>query len=443
MLTRLKAFVPAPFVSLYHRVVSWIAAMRYGFPSEKLIVIGVTGTKGKTTTSYFTAKALEAGGEQAGCTTTALFKVGRNEWLNDTHMTMLGRFQLQKLLRDMVDAGCRYAVIETSSEGVKQHRHRSINYDVAVFTNLTPEHIESHGGFEQYKQAKIELFRHTARGRRKTLNGVRIPKMAVLNCMNPHAKDFVVPGFDEMFWISIGTCTPPSQTVHGTEIVGSDLQENAWSVSFTVAGRRVDIRMPGSVNVENALAAIAVTQAFHMPLEAVMKKLGNISGLFGRFERSDEGQSYTVIVDYAHDPESFERMFDALKNVPRERIIIVLGAAGGNRDVARRPGLGKLAGMHADVVIATNEDSYDDDPAMIIRQIADAARAVARPGIDIREIVDRREAIMTAMREAKPGDLVLLLGKGHEQRMIGKGGVSVPWDDRAVAREAIKARPAS
>jgi UDP-N-acetylmuramoyl-L-alanyl-D-glutamate--2,6-diaminopimelate ligase len=198
MLTALKRLIPAPLLGVYHRVLSFLAALRYGFPSEHMIVIGVTGTNGKTTVSYMLAKALEALGDPTGCTTTAMFKVGKKEWLNDRKMTMLGRFQLQKLLRDMKDAGCKYVVVETSSQGIIQHRHRAINYDVAVFTNLTPEHVEAHGGFENYKKAKIELFRHTVNGRRKTIGGKPVEKIAILNAGSEHAKDFAVDGFDRV-----------------------------------------------------------------------------------------------------------------------------------------------------------------------------------------------------------------------------------------------------
>ena len=155
MIQLIRNITPSIVIDCYHRTLSWFAAVWYGHPSRELIVVGVTGTNGKTTTAYFIAKALEATGERSGCTTTALFKIGTKEWLNDKKMTMLGRFQLQKMLRDMVSAGCRYAVIETSSQGIVQHRHRHIAYDVAVFTNLTPEHVEAHGGFEKYKQAKF------------------------------------------------------------------------------------------------------------------------------------------------------------------------------------------------------------------------------------------------------------------------------------------------
>lgn len=435
MLHRLKRLVPTGWVLRYHRVLSWIAAVWYGNPSEQLIVIGVTGTNGKTTTSYLVSKALEASGYPTGCMTTALFKIGEREWLNDTKMTMLGRFQLQRMLRDMVRAGCRYAVVETSSQGIVQHRHANINYDVAVFTNLTPEHIEAHGGFEAYKKAKRELFVHTARGVRKTLDGRRIEKSAVLNARDAHAADFAVPGFDRVMWFA----AEPVR-VKGEAIEARDIALDADKVSFTVDGARFDVQLPGMVNVENALAAVTVTRLFSLDRERVIERLASVTGMPGRFERIDERQPFSVLVDYAPEPESLARLYETIASLPRARTIHVLGSAGGGRDIARRPILGRMAGERADIVIVTNEDPYDDDPQRIIEDVAAGAREVGKvDGENLFLIQDRREAIFEAMRRAEPEDLVILTGKGSEQAICLADGKKMPWDERVVAREAIKA----
>jgi len=430
MIHLLRKFVPSPLIDLYHRILSWTAAFWYGHPSRELIVIGVTGTNGKTTTAYFIAKALEASGERSGCTTTALFKIGTKEWLNDKKMTMLGRFQLQKMLRDMVKAGCRYAVIETSSQGIVQHRHRHIAYDAAVFTNLTPEHIEAHGGFENYKQAKLELFRHVARRKPKTVGGMAVPKLAVLNRMSEQAKDFAIAGFDTTVWYGIGA---------GEGMNATDLDDRGWSTAFSVDGIRTEVRSPGEVNVENAMAAIATATSLGLSLPAVMKKMETVSGVPGRFERIDGGQPFTVLVDYAVEPIAMEKLYDTVEKLPHGRIIHVLGSCGGGRDVARRPIIGRIAGKRADVVVVTNEDPYDDDPAKIIEDVAKGAREAGKTGEALQTVLDRREAIVRAIREARPGDIVLLTGKGCEQAIMGKNGTLIPWDEREVAREAIKA----
>ncbi len=431
MMSLLKRLIPSWAMDQYHRGLSWVAAIKYGHPSKQMVVIGVTGTNGKTTTSYLIAKALEASGEKTGCTTTAIFKVADREWLNTKKMTMLGRFALQKTLCEMVDAGCRYAVVETSSQGVLQHRHENIAYDVAVFTNLTPEHIEAHGGFENYKQAKLAFFRYAASLPRKVLNGKTIPRLAIVNRDRDFSADFAKTGFRDVVWYGAGKC------VEG-DICAKNIEEKNWVSTFTVDGSPATMHLPGMVNVENAMAAVAVATSLGMSREAVLKKLSDVSGVPGRFERINEGQDFSVIVDYAPEPASLEKVYEAISKISHTRLIHVLGSAGGGRDVWRRKVLGEMAARKAAVVIVTNEDPYDEDPQKIIRQVSDGARSVGREGVQILEILDRREAIVRAMNEARPGDLILLTGKGCEQAIMGPNGSKTPWDEREVARDAIR-----
>ncbi|MFH1973411.1 MAG: UDP-N-acetylmuramoyl-L-alanyl-D-glutamate--2,6-diaminopimelate ligase [Patescibacteria group bacterium] len=413
-------------------MLSWIAASWYGHPSNELVVVGVTGTNGKTTTAYLTARALEASGFPTGCTTTALFKIADREWLNETKMTMLGRFLLQKRLREMVRAGCAYAVIEVSSQGILQYRHRQVNVDIAVFTNLTPEHIEAHGGFEAYKQAKIELFRHVAASPRKVFNGRTIPKVAVLNAQDPHAEAFAVSGFDRV--MRYRTDAGPG------DVVAKDIRLEPTSIAFTVDSVAMRLAVPGKVNVENAMAAIAVCRAFDIPLASVSERLALVRGIPGRFERIDEGQPWTVIVDYAPEPASLGKLYETVEAMPKRRLIHLLGSCGGGRDVARRPILGKMAGDHADLVIVTDEDPYDDDPNEIMEQVAAGAREAGKQdGTSLLIIPERAEAIREAMRQAQEGDMILLTGKGCEQAIMGPNGMCTPWDERDVARAAIQA----
>jgi UDP-N-acetylmuramoyl-L-alanyl-D-glutamate--2,6-diaminopimelate ligase len=429
MISSLRKFVPESLINVYHQSLSLLAAWWYGYPSEKMIIVGVTGTNGKTTTSYFISKALEAAGARTGCTTTALFKIGDREWLNDRKMTMLGRFQLQRMLAGMVEAGCAYAVIETSSQGILQSRHRNINYDVCVFTNLTPEHLEAHGGFDAYKQAKIELFHHLARSKRKTIKGKRIEKVAVLNRGSEFSKEFAVSGLDRVVWYGLGS---------GPGTRAEQLRDVPWGTAFQVQDVDFTIHLPGVVNVENALAAVTVAQCLDMDLPAISDKLSKIMGVPGRFERIDEGQPYTVIVDYAPEPAALSKIYEAISHVPHKRLIHVLGSCGGGRDVARRPILGKMAGETADVVVVTNEDPYDDNPRVIMDQVAEGARTVGKSDEALRVIEDRRQAIENAIGEARPGDLVLLTGKGCEQAIMGPRGSKIPWDEREEARKAIR-----
>ncbi|MDD5438222.1 MAG: UDP-N-acetylmuramyl-tripeptide synthetase [Patescibacteria group bacterium] len=432
MLHGIKVFIekiaPASWLSFYHKILANLAAFIYDYPSQKMVIVGVTGTNGKTTTAYLIAKALEADGSKTGCTTTALFKIADKEWLNDTKMTMLGRFALQKYLSQMVKAGCKYAVIETSSQGILQHRHEQIAYDIGVFTNLTPEHVEAHGGFENYKQAKIKLFKHLAALPPKKINGQTVSRALVLNQDDQHAQDFVVPG-PQIVWYGLNQGA----------LKAANVNDSAEGISFALADLSVRLQLMGRVNAYNALAALAVCQVVGIDLKAAAQKLGEIKNMPGRFEKIEAGQPWKVIVDYAPEPESLKRLYEELKVMRSGKIIHVLGSCGGGRDVARRPVLGQLAAQNADYVIVTNEDPYDDDPMQIIQQVAEGAKQGGkREGENLFLILDRAEAIQKAMSLAEPGDLVLLTGKGSEQRMCVAGGRKIPWDDREAARQAIK-----
>ena len=429
MLSLLRKITPAWAFSVYHRTLSSLAAAWYGHPSRELIVIGVTGTNGKSSTCYFLSKILEDGGMKTGMTSTAMFKVADKIWTNKTKMTMLGRFQLQSLLREMVNAGCAYAVVETSSQGIAQHRHRAIAYDACVFTNLTPEHIEAHGGFENYKNAKIELFRHTASLPRKRIKDQDVKRVEVLNADDVHAKDFVVKGFDETVWYGL----------RAGALRAMDIKEEANGVRFSVDGTSFHVKTPGSVMVENALAAIATAQAYGVSLEDASRFLSEVPAMPGRYESIDEGQSFRVIVDYAYEPVALEKLFDFADEMKQGgHIIHLTGSAGGGRDIARRDAIGRLSAKRADITIVTNEDPYDDDPQAIIDAVANGAIAAGKKeGETIFRILDRKEAIEKAISLARSSDVVLLTGKGSEPVMAVAGGRKVPSDDREMAREIL------
>ena len=417
MIHFLKKFIPKSVLDVYHRLLAHAADFWYGHPSRRMVVIGVTGTNGKTTTSYFIAKAIEAAGYKTGCTTTAIMKIGSEEWINKTKMTMPGRFYLQRMLKKMADAGCRYAVIETSSQGLIQHRHIGINYHIAVFTNLTPEHIEAHGGFENYKRAKRLLFESAPN--------------AVLNADSEHAAYYAqTPGLKNIYWFS-------THTDRGLR--AKDVELTPSGSSFTVDGNRVTLGFPGDYNISNAMAAMTVCKALGIDLALAAKGLSEVTRVPGRFERVEEGQPWKVIVDYAPEPESFRQLYLALDAMPRQRTIHILGSCGGGRDVARRPILGRMAAERADLVIITNEDPYDDDPQQIIDQVAAGALEAGKvEGKNLFKIPDRREAIFFAMKQAKEGDLVVITGKGCEPWICVANGGKLPWDEVETAREAIR-----
>lgn len=431
MLGFLRKHLPESWLSAYHLALARLASFVYGHPSNELLVIGVTGTNGKTTTSYYLANALEAEGAKAGLTTTAVLKIGEKEWINKTKMTMPGRFWLQKMLRQMVKAGCTYAVIETSSQGLIQHRHIGIQYDAAIFTNLTPEHIEAHGGFEQYKKAKRILFEHVASQKPKTIGGKSIKPFFVLNADDPSAEYYAEAAhLADVLWYGI-------DSDKGLRATGLKLGDRG--VTFLANGTNVCLNQPGEFNVYNALATLQTTNHLGVSLANAAARLEQIPKVPGRVERVEAGQDWTVIVDYAPEPESFRQLYEALSFLPRKKTIHVLGSCGGGRDVSRREVLGRLAAERADIVIVTNEDPYDDDPQEIIDQVAAGARSSGKTDREnLFTILDRKEAIFKAMQLAGSGDLVVITGKGCEPWICVANGKKLPWDEVATAKEAIE-----
>lgn len=436
----IKKFIPGFVLALYYKSLAIMADVFYGNPSGKLIVIGVTGTNGKSSAVNLIGRILEETGQKVGWTSSINFKVGEKEWLNDTKMTMLGRFKLQKLLKEMVKAGCRYAVIETSSEGIKQFRHLGVNYDIAVFTNLTPEHIESHGGFENYKKAKLKLFKHTANATRKKINDQQIKKVSVVNIDDEHGSDFLQFQTDEAWGYGI----EERGTANISRIVkAQNIEVNQGGVKFGVKGTEFSLKLLGEFNIYNSLSAIAVALSQGIDLNICKNVLEKVEGLPGRMEFIEEGQNFKVLVDYAPEPASLEQLYKTIKlskiQNPESRVIHILGSCGGGRDIARRPILGSIAAKNADIVIITNEDPYDDIPSMIIDDVAEGAiKAGKMLDKNLFKIEDRGEAIKKAVGLAQENDLIIITGKGCEQVIVIAKGKKIPWDDRKKMREAIR-----
>ncbi|MFA5107771.1 MAG: UDP-N-acetylmuramoyl-L-alanyl-D-glutamate--2,6-diaminopimelate ligase [Patescibacteria group bacterium] len=429
----LKKLLPPAALTLYHRGLALVAAIVYGFPSHKMIVIGVTGTNGKSTVVNLVAKILESAGHRVGLTSTVNFKIAEREWLNDQKMTMLGRFKLQALLRQMVRAKCRYAIVETTSEGIKQYRHWGIAYDVAVFTNLTPEHIESHGSFEKYKQAKGKLFAaldHSAKA--------DVPKVSIVNLDDPAANYFLSFPAEKQIGYTFQNASAPA----GVRVVhGHGISDTPQGVDFTLDGQPVHLHLLGRFNAFNALAALCVGFSQNIDPAIMIRTLGQITNVPGRMQLIDEGQPFTVIVDYAHEPAGLEQVYLAIKSFHPRKIIGLLGSQGGGRDRRKRPLLGELAGRYTDYTIVTNEDPYDDDPLEIIEEVVAGIKKYPDKleGQHYFKILDREEAIQKALALAAPNDVVVLTGKGSEQNMVIHGGKKVPWNDEAAVRVLLRA----
>lgn len=429
----LKKLFPESLFGLYHWCMAQCAAFYYWFPSREMVVIGVTGTKGKTSTADFIWSVLTAGGYKTGLVSTAHFRIGKKEFLNPYHMTMPGRFLLQKFLHEMQKAGCTHCVIETTSEGIKQSRHAGIVYDMAVFTNLSPEHLQSHGGsFEEYKREKGKLFASLTASTQKIIGGKQIPKIIIVNFDDPAKDYFLRFSADSKKTFGFG---------NRADVRVGQIHETDTQVLFRVGSEEYVLHILGRFNVLNALPAIAIGGFLGISIASIKKGLAGLRVVPGRMEEIREGQSFRVFVDYAHEGKSMAALLETARDIAAKtggRVIVLMGAEGGGRDKAKRPVMGKLAGEQADFVIVSNVDSYEDNPQEICEDIARAVESAGKQrGKNLFVIEDRREGIRKALSLAWPGDAVFITGKGAEQSIV-IGGKNMPWDDRVVVREELR-----
>ncbi|HEX2469272.1 MAG TPA: UDP-N-acetylmuramoyl-L-alanyl-D-glutamate--2,6-diaminopimelate ligase [Candidatus Limnocylindrales bacterium] len=412
------------------------AAWWYGDPSHELTVVGITGTDGKTTTAYLAVAALEAAGLPTGMIGTIATRVGGRTEDHAVHATTPEAPELQATLRAMADAGDRVAVVETTSHGLALDRVASVAYDVAILTNVTHEHLELHGSWEAYREAKLSLFDRLREGRAVT-KPHPVPATAIVNLDDPSAGLFVGTARDAGARV-ITYGTEPAADVRATRVT-----EDADGLHAAVSGPsgegRVDLNLAGRFNVHNALAIVALGDALGLDPQRVRSGLAGLRVVPGRMERVDAGQPFGVVVDFAHSPASLTTVLDLLAPVAAARgggLIAVFGSAG-ERDTAKRSQMGRIAGERTRLVVLTDEDPRGEDRDAILDEIARGAEAAGRRrGHDLLLIPDRRAAIAAAFEAARPGDVVLLTGKGHERSIIGPDGEQ-PWNERAVAEELL------
>lgn len=436
----LKYFLPKSIRNACHFFFALFGALRYGFPSKKMYVIGITGTTGKSTTITLLRQTLELAGFCVGSLSTVDFYIAGAKKINDKKMTMLGRMQIQKYLRDMVRAGCDIAIVETTSEGGVQHRHRCIYYDMMLLTNLYPEHIESHGSYDLYAKAKQRIFSYAASLPRKHLvhsafpqmpNGT-LKKIAIIPIGVDFHDGFIDSRFDEI--ISFG---------NGADFEAKHRQASKEGLVFSVSGHPFYAPMYGEHNIDNMLCVMAIARSFGIAWDILQKSVATFHNVEGRCELIQEAEplGFQVIVDYAFEPVALQKLYDVVALLQPKRVLHVCGSTGGGRDKARRVPIGNIVGEKASIVYITDEDPYDENPLQIMRDVEKGAEQVGKVlGTSLFEIIDRREAIFQAIFDAQAGDIVLITGKGSEQAMCVAHGNMIPWDDRLIAREAIKKR---
>ena len=416
------------------------AAWWYGDPSRRLDVVGITGTDGKTTTSFLASAALEAAGVRTGMVGTVDTRIGGIQTPNVVHATTPDAPTLQRALRAMVVAGDSAAILETTSHGLALGRVDGVAYDIAILTNLTHEHLELHGTWEAYRDAKLSLFERLARrGRRSDgqASASGWPATGIINIDDPSAGAFI--GVTQEAGARVLTYgTDPTADVRATRV---EEDQHRLRIAFDAPSGSavVDLRLVGRFNVHNALAVVALGEAAGLDPAAIREGLAAMTGIPGRMERVEFGQPFGVIVDFAHSPASLQAVMDVLAPSAASRgggLIVVFGSAG-ERDTAKRPQMGRIAGERARVVIVTDEDPRGEDRHAILEAIARGAEGAGkRRDHDLLLIPDRRAAIEAAIERARPGDIVLLAGKGHERTIEGASGPQ-PWDERVEAEAAL------
>jgi UDP-N-acetylmuramoyl-L-alanyl-D-glutamate--2,6-diaminopimelate ligase len=387
--------------SVYYLIVAYSAAVRYQFPSRHIKVIGITGTKGKTSSVEILSYLLRESGMKVASISSAHITINESTRKNRTGNSMPARFFLQKFLRDAVDAGCSHAVVEVTSQGVAMHRHRGIVWDCGALTNLHPEHIDWHGSYEKYRAAKVLFLEKVARDRGVIfLNKNDKESLGIKMELEKRYQD-VVRYFDR-------------KTV---QYIGEKNQYFA-----------------GDFSRDNAALALAIADRYEVAVDIIQEALKKFGGVVGRFEKIQE-YPFTVIVDYAHTPDSLEALYKTIR-VGSKKMICVLGSAGGGRDIWKRSKMGAIAGKFCDQIIITNEDPYDESPSGIIEQVYEG---IPREKKDRTiKMLDRKEAIRKALESAKQGDVVVLTGKGSEDAIHVENGKTISWNERKVVEEILQ-----
>jgi UDP-N-acetylmuramoyl-L-alanyl-D-glutamate--2,6-diaminopimelate ligase len=433
--------LPQLVVSETRTALAKAAAWWYGDPTHELAVVGITGTDGKTTTSFLAVAALEAAGIRTGMTGTAATRIGGVQTANEAHATTPEAPALQRALRAMVLASDTAAVIETTSHGLALGRVDGVAYDVAILTNLTHEHLELHGTWEAYRDAKLRLFEKLARREWAAASGSKAhgwPATGIVNADDASAGAFI--GVAQEAGARVLTYgTDAAADVRATR-VEEDQRRLRIAYDAPSGSSTVDLRLVGRFNVHNALAVVALGEAIGLDSTAVREGLASVPVVPGRMERVELGQPFGVIVDFAHSPASLRTVLDLLAPLAASRgggLIAVFGSAG-ERDTAKRPLMGKIAGERARIVVVTDEDPRGEDRMAIIDEIARGAEAAGRRrDHDLLLIADRRAAIEAAIERARSGDIILLAGKGHEQAILGPDGPR-PWNERSEAEAALR-----
>ena len=394
----------------YHYAQSVVAGIKNHWPGKKLRVIGVTGTNGKTTTCFMIWNMLKTAGYKTGLMTTVAWGVDKLE-PELGHMTTVDAFTLNKRIREIKNQGAEFLVLEVTSHALAEYRTLGIPVEIAVFTNLTHEHLDYHGTITNYRNAKAKLFKKA--------------QFSVLNA-DDKATDYYKNLSQK--YITYG--------IKNGEKRAKNIELTVSGVNYSLGDIKISTKIPGEFNIYNSLAAAVVGEKLGLTKEQIETGISSLKEVEGRMNIIDEGQPFTVIVDYAHAPDALEKVFDSIKG-HKGKVISVHGGAG-RRDPSTRPIRGAILARYSDIVIITEDDSRDEDPEKIAEGFIKGAEKGGKVlGKDLFKEMDRKKAIALALNKAKPGDVVLILGKGHEKTILRKDGPH-PFEDIKIAKELLK-----
>lgn len=412
VLGKIRRLIPTKifgfFQPAYHLTLSFFSALLYRFPSRGIKIIAVTGTKGKSSTVEILSAILEEAGYKTALSNTIRFKIGQESKENLYKMSMPGRFFVQRFIRKAVNEKCDYLVMEMTSQGSLLYRHRFIDLDAFIFTNISPEHIEAHGSYENYRESKLKIAKSLSKSKKRN-------RVIIANVDDKESPKFLECVADRKLTYSSRDAEPYTIKKEG--------------IDFTLNGHSVSSPLSGLFNLYNMLAALTAARSQGVSDSIIKRALEKFGGIPGRVEKVLAGQDFGVIVDYAHTADSLEKLYQVFQT---SRNICVLGGTGGGRDNWKRIEMGKIADKYCDEIILTDEDPYDEDPRKIVEDVAKGIEQT--PTI----IMDRRLAIREALKRAKTGDSVIITGKGTDPYIMGPRGTKTPWSDSKVAREELE-----
>ena len=433
---RKKISYDNPLRMLWHKAKGVLAALIHGFPARKMVVIGVTGTNGKTTTTHMIAHTLRAAGRTVGMISTVSMRMNDDEWPNETKKTTLSPFLTQRFLKRCAKKGIQYMVIECSSHALHQSRLWGIPFAIAVMTNITHEHLDYHGTMAKYAEAKRILFETVEKcchlKPRKEIRNIPHQHTFVLNCVDRFYQDFMALSYPVK--ISYG--------IEQGDLKAKDASYSKEGSKFTIVykGEGIDValKMPGSFNVENALAATGACLGCKLAFPEIKKGLETFKGVPGRIERIMSPKGFEAIVDFALTPDALDRLYQTIRETAQGRVIGIIGSCG-DRDREKRPGMGRIVAEHTDITIVTDEEPYSENPKTIMEAVLSGAKQAPEKKMDrdLFLIEDRYKAIEFAVEKAKEGDTIVITGMGaFTTRTMNHG--PIPWDERKIVREIIR-----